>query len=187
MDKKSVLSDRKDRNSKKKSISVIPFFFLLIMMMFCVSSCSRQYSSDKLQELDSIIRAKWQESIDTDQKKSFLNVFDELSDFSCISYTCEKEDQYKVTVEVTAPDISSFLRNADDSDFVGFSETDIDAKFEEQIRSAEMKTSEQMVYVIFHGEEASVKFDEGFIDAMYGYAFSEAMQAAMTDENGGIS
>lgn len=131
------------------------------------------------------IHEKWNSSI-ADNQPEFLNLLDEKSSFKCISTEEIGDGYYVVNVSVSSPDISKSLKEYQEKvSGKKFSTDEMNKKLCELIDSAEMKTTNQKVDVIVDEEEnVRVQFNDDFVNAMFGYAYIESMQAMMSEETG---
>ena len=113
-------------------------------------------------------------------------MLDEKSSFKCISTEEIGDGYYVVNVSVSSPDISKSLKEYQEKvSGEKFSTDEMNKKLCELIDSAEMKTTNQKVDVIVDEEEnVRVQFNDDFVNAMFGYAYIESMQAMMSEETG---
>ena len=165
---------------KKKVIAIVCVTVLLIAAVTVGIFAVKQKQQKKL--LQAAVQQAWAESIPEEQP-SFLTALDERTEFHCIKVQKTENDCYTATFEVTSPDIQADLNvyqeNADSTDVTA---ENLNRQLSEIIQSAELKTSVQTVTAMLCSDGTyHIVFNDGFIDAMFGYAYIDAMHALMAE------
>lgn len=170
---------------------------LILSLTGCFSSGGGYYdynyndNNAMLTEADliSLIQQEWDDSISEDQPV-FLSSIDSRSNFEYIDYTFDGASTYTIHYNVSSPDISSLLFSDQyNSDQNNMSNDELNNELINMINAAEIKTTEQVVYVFVSQttaddpQEIDIKFTDGFIDAMFCYSYISATNAIIEDES----
>lgn len=149
---------------------------LITLLFFWFSTSNKENSIEKIQN---VINEKWQESIPAESAQ-FIKEFNERSKFQVVDLT-EINECLEATVWVASPDISISLQEYQNSGVDDLSDEEIDAGICDLINLAEINRTEQTVYVYIDVDgEYHVRFTEEFINAMFGYAFSDSVESLYT-------
>ncbi len=165
---------------KRKTANIIIISFILIMIVvltvLLVSMFRSSKKEDKIVEIQNVINEQWQGSIPVESTQ-FIKEFNERSKFQVADLT-ETNDCLEATVWVASPDISISLQEYQNSGVDDLSDEEIDAGICDLINLAEINRTEQTVYVYIDVDgEYHVRFTEEFINAMFGYAFSDSVES----------
>lgn len=150
---------------------------MLIILLFC--GCGKEKSNNFSAE----IAKAWNTSIAENQPE-FLNIIDERSSFKCVSTEPQGNGYYVVTVDVSSPDISESIKDYQKEVYgEKISESEMNNKLCELINLAELKITQQTVDVIVDEDKnVRVQFNDDFINAMFGYAYTDAIQTYMDEQ-----
>lgn len=187
------------RNSKKLfRLICLP---LTAVMLFSLTGCFsyggyENYNSNSVlnteisgYELNNLIQEEWENSKSSEQP-AFLSVIDSRSSFEYLDYSFDGASTYTIRYNVSSPDIRSVLFSTpNNTEQTAKSEEDINKELTNMINSAEIKTTEQIVYVFVSQlsdedpQEIDIKFTDGFIDAMFCYSYISATNAIIEEES----
>ena len=143
--------------NKRNAFGII---FLIALLLLALCGCHNSDENYDAAQMDfsQNIQDEWNSSKDKNQPE-FLNLLDEKSSFNCISTDYVSDGYYVVNVQVTSPDISNEL-----------------------INNAQSKTTNQTVDIIVDDDNnVRVQFNDDFVNAMFGYAYIEGMQAFLSE------
>lgn len=169
---------------KKKKTGMILIDVVLIAAacagIFFLISAKRQKKD--YSEFQSVIQTEWEKSLSKDAP-DFLKKLNSSSSFSVKSVYESDSGFYTVTLSVTSPDINeSLVRFQEEAAEQSLSADEINASISSLIEKAQPKTTEQPVYVIeAENKNYYVRFSEEFIDAMSGYAYTNARNAISSE------
>lgn len=164
------------KNNKTIIITVITVVLLLVTVSTCVYIIIKNNNSSK-ETMQIEIEKAWSASISSSaETPKFLTALDNKSNFEVMNVKYDGSKHYTVKVSVTSPDILTEINEYQKSLANGISTKQFDDEITNIINSAELKTTEQTVTVIFVNGEPEVSFSEGFIDAMYGYAYKNTLE-----------
>ncbi len=181
-----------ENNTKKKqdtmliagvviAAAVILIAVLVVALVFATSnsSSSSSFGSVNNVKIQKVIQKEWDESTQDEDVPGFVKKINELSDFKVISVEKGDNDFYKVTLSVSSPYINDdLMKYQDENKDNEKSEEEMDSAITNIILNANLKSSEQYVYVIKDANgEYHTQFTEEFVDAMYGYAYLNAKQS----------
>lgn len=178
-----------ENNTKKKQdtmliagvviAAVILIAVLVVALVFATSNSSSSFGSVNNVKIQKVIQKEWDESTQDEDVPGFVKKINELSDFKVISVEKGDNDFYKVTLSVSSPYINDdLMKYQDENKDNEKSEEEMDSAITNIILNANLKSSEQYVYVIKNANgEYHTQFTEEFVDAMYGYAYLNAKQS----------
>ena len=160
---------------KRNTFGII-FLIALVLLAFCgCHNSDENYDADQM-DFSQNIQDEWNSS-------EFLNLLDEKSSFNCISTDYVSDGYYVVNVQVTSPDISNDLKEYKKQ--ISGKKVDtkqMNKKLCELINNAQSKTTNQTVDIIVDDDNnVRVQFNDDFVNAMFGYAYIEGMQAFLSE------
>lgn len=162
--------------SKKKMILILILSVILAVaigvgIFFFIQG--RTATKESMQEN---IKASWSQSIETEEETpEFVKMLDSRSSFEVKKVTNDGSGHYTVTVSVSAPNIKDGILNFQKEIDEKISQEEMDKQIAQIAKNAELVETEQTVTVIMVDGEPEVTFSEGFIDAMYGYTYSDIL------------
>ena len=161
--------------NKRNAFGII---FLIALLLLALCGCHNSDENYDAAQMDfsQNIQDEWNSSKDKNQPE-FLNLLDEKSSFNCIS------TDYVVNVQVTSPDISNDLKEYKKQITGKKVDTkQMNKKLCELINNAQSKTTNQTVDIIVDDDNnVRVQFNDDFVNAMFGYAYIEGMQAFLSE------
>ena len=156
--------------NKRNAFGII---FLIALLLLALCGCHNSDENYDAAQMDfsQNIQDEWNSSKDKNQPE-FLNLLDEKSSFNCISTDYVSDGYYVVNVQVTSPDITG--KKVDTKQ--------MNKKLCELINNAQSKTTNQTVDIIVDDDNnVRVQFNDDFVNAMFGYAYIEGMQAFLSE------
>ena len=159
--------------NKRNAFGII---FLIALLLLALCGCHNSDENYDAAQMDfsQNIQDEWNSSKDKNQPE-FLNLLDEKSSFNCISTDYVSDGYYVVNVQVTSPDISNDLKEYKKQ----ITGKKVDTK---QMNNAQSKTTNQTVDIIVDDDNnVRVQFNDDFVNAMFGYAYIEGMQAFLSE------
>ncbi len=176
---------RSERRKKKVLIIAVVAGTVLLIAAAVLLGTSI-FRTSRRSEMHSLISQAWNQAALQEQEENpaFLQAFDERATFAVEDVKNEGDGYTVVTVTVTSPDISGAFESAQDALGGRTPTTDeMDEILTELVRDADLKTTQQTVSVIEDSAGGRhVWFNEAFADAMYGYAYSDAMETFMREQ-----
>lgn len=159
----------------KKKIGII--IAIIVVIMIIIVSILLYLDSKEEQTIYDVIYSEWANSIPKEQPE-FLNAMDELSSFDFVDIVEEPKDYFTVTVDTYSPNISETLNEYQEQMYdEQLTEEEVDAVLCEIIYNAPINTTTHYIYVIRDEDNNyHVNFSESFIDAMFGYAYTDSMK-----------
>lgn len=157
---------------------------LLIAVVLLVGNSMGLFKfEDHSETFQQLITTEWEKSITEDQPE-FLNKLEERNSFTLVDYKNEGDGYYTVELEVSAPDINDQLieyqESITDQDV---SEDEMNEKICEIIDISNDKTSTVTISIICDEDGVfHVNFTDEFVDAMTGYAFTNALETLMAEQ-----
>ena len=176
-------SMEKKKNKKLIVVTICIIFITLAVVGTIITVLTIKSNNDKKLIFEAV-ETEWAKSIPEEQP-NFLTAIDNRAYFECKDIKKEADGFYVVTVDVSSPDIKTAL-NEYQEQTIGESVTDdkIDSAISDIIDSAEIKTTTHSVNVVQDQEgKYYVTFSEGFIDAMFGYAYTDAMNTLINEQS----
>ena len=113
-----------------------------------------------------------------------MRAFDERAEFEILDVRSEGKGYASVTVAVTSPDISATITEKQaDLQEKSLTTSELDSQLAALVRTANPKTTRQTIAAIAT-EDGTIhlRFSESFVDAMYGYAYTDAMETLMREQ-----
>ena len=164
--------------NKRNAFGII---FLIALLLLALCGCHNSDENYDAAQMDfsQNIQDEWNSSKDKNQPE-FLNLLDEKSSFNCISTDYVSDGYY---VQVTSPDISNDLKEYKKQITGKKVDTkQMNKKLCELINNAQSKTTNQTVDIIVDDDNnVRVQFNDDFVNAMFGYAYIEGMQAFLSE------
>lgn len=174
---------------EKKSVRVLLSILVCVLcvaviavVLFVGNSMGLFKFEDHSATFQQLITTEWEKSITEDQPE-FLNKLEERNSFTVVDYKSEGDGYYTVELEVTSPDINEQLIKYQNSvTEQDIPENEMNKKICEIIDSSNDKTTKITLSVICDEDGAyHVTFTDEFVDAMTGYAFSNALETLMEE------
>lgn len=167
--------------NKRNAFGII---FLIALLLLALCGCHNSDENYDAAQMDfsQNIQDEWNSSKDKNQPE-FLNLLDEKSSFNCISTDYVSDGYYVVNVQVTSSDISNDLKEYKKQITGKKVDTkQMNKKLCELINNAQSKTTNQTVDIIVDDDNnVRVQFNDDFVNAMFGYAYIEGMQAFLSE------
>jgi len=161
----------------KKSKIILIVLLVIALIISGISICLKVVKDKKEQEIFDAIALEWEKSIPGEQP-IFLTELDSLSNFECLSMVEEAKDYFVVQVCATSPDILNGVNEYQER-VEGGNPTvaEMNEVLADIIKSSELRSSQHEIYVVRDNNgEYHVTFSESFIDAMFGYAYLDAIE-----------
>ena len=155
---------------------------VIAVVLFVGNSMGLFKFEDHSATFQQLITTEWEKSITEDQPE-FLTKLEERNSFTVVDYKNEGDGYYTVEIEVTSPDINDKLIEYQESvNNISVSQDEIEQKICEIIDSSDDKTSTVTLSIICDEDGAfHVTFTDEFVDAMFGYAFSNAIESILAE------
>lgn len=173
----------KKKNNKGliAAIVLIGIFAVAEIVLLVLLHGGKNNSAD-YEEMNTIVHTVWNEAV-PEESPQFLKELNRLSSFEVVGVEDLGEGYYTVTASVQSPDILEDLNNYEDSLSGQVTQEEMDAQLCTIIKNARSKETEQVITVICDTDgKYHVEFSEEFIDAMFGYAFSDSFEALLNEE-----
>lgn len=171
-------------NKKTKVLKIVLFSLVAVLLIITVVLVAVALNEKKkdtdIPYMQDFIESSWSVESDKDEKPEFYNVLEEKSSFNVKKIQDDGDDHYTVTVEVSSPYILDKLKEYESSVDGEISEDEIDKKLLELVNSSEIKSTEINLTVVKADGERFVEFNDEFVDAMFGYAYSYSMDRINT-------
>lgn len=167
---------------KKKTVSIILISLLAIVIIGVVIGIGLaayfNSSSVKNSQMQKVLEEAWYiETTEADEDiPNFYTAIEEKSSFEVTKVVEDVSGHYTITANVTSPNIYEALVDYQNSMTSVESDEEMDKLLTNIINSADLETSSQTVTYVETEDDASVQFSDEFVDAMYGYAYTYAMQ-----------
>lgn len=176
-----IMKDKKTRTLLTTLVCVgcVALIAVVLLVGNAMGLFKFENHTDTFQQL---ITTEWEKSITEDQPE-FLTKLEERNSFTVVDYKNEGDGYYTVEVEVTSPDINDKLIEYQESvNNISVSQDEIEQKICEIIDSSDDKTSTVTLSIICDEDGAfHVTFTDEFVDAMFGYAFSNAIESILAE------
>ena len=171
---------------KKQTLILIIVLSIIILTGSTILFCCfhNKTTSSNYCQWQTVIQSEWDAAKPVDAP-SFLKTINNLSEFRVISVEETETNYFTIKVSVSSPDISCSLveyQNCLSKEEVVTKDI-IDKEITNIIKNAKLKTTEQIIYALKDTNgNYHIQFTEDFLDAMFGYAYNNAL-AVLTNES----
>ena len=163
------------KKSNKIKIIVLSFVALLLISAIATVIITTKKRDTDIPYIQGIIEEAWNVESSKSEKPEFYKKLEEKSSFNVKKIEDDGDDHYTVTVEVSSPYIIDKLKEYENSIDRKISDDEIDKKLLELVDSSEIKSTDIKLTVVKADGKRFVEFNDEFIDAMFGYAYSYSM------------
>lgn len=163
------------KKTNKIKIIVLSFVALLLISAIATVVITTKKRDTDIPYIQGIIEEAWNVESSKSEKPEFYKKLEEKSSFNVKKIEDDGDDHYTVTVEASSPYIIDKLKEYENSIDRKISDDEIDKKLLELVNSSEIKSTDIKLTVVKADGKRFVEFNDEFIDAMFGYAYSYSM------------